>query len=204
MEEKVILRNVPKIPSQQVPIHEIKLAFNENRKKVSKKKVNKLDIGMPTGFIHVEHAGLGAPGGLTEFLKKAGVTENQINDRETKMFIEDFIKKNNVESCINKDALHKAPPPPIRMPKIPAPIYKGPKENSGPAPPPPPPPPMMNSPNAAPPPPPPLGNMSSLPRAKPPPVEEDNRSAFLDSIRMGKSLKVRTKNTFILNPTKLN
>lgn len=82
---------------------------------------------MPTGFVHVEHAGLDAPGGLSEFLKKAGVTENQINDRETKMFIEDFIKKNDVESCIKKDSLHKAPPPPVRMPKIPAPIYKPPK-----------------------------------------------------------------------------
>lgn len=126
-EEKVILRNVPKVPSNQAPIHEIKLAFNENRKKVTKKKVNKLDIGMPTGFVHVDHAGLDAPGGLSEFLKKAGVTENQINDRETKMFIEDFIKKNDVESCIKKDSLHKAPPPPVRMPKIPAPIYKAPK-----------------------------------------------------------------------------
>lgn len=82
---------------------------------------------MPTGFVHVDHAGLDAPGGLSEFLKKAGVTENQINDRETKMFIEDFIKTNDVESCIKKETLHKAPPPPIRMPKIPAPIYKGPK-----------------------------------------------------------------------------
>lgn len=46
---------------------------------------------------------------------------------------------------------------------------------------------MMDSPNAPPPPPP--GNMPSLPRAKPPPVEEDNRSALLDSIRLGKPLK---------------
>lgn len=54
---------------------------------------------------------------------------------------------------------------------------------------------MMDSPNAPPPPPP--GNMPSLPRAKPPPVEEDNRSAFLDSIRMGTNLKVRAIQLFL-------
>lgn len=87
------------------------------------------------------------------------------------------------------------------------PIYKNDlslKENTDSGPPPPPPPPMMGSPNAPAPPPPPPGKMPSLPRAKPPPVEEDNRSALLDSIRMGKNLKVRSKTRFNKFYKKLN
>lgn len=73
------------------------------------KKLTAADISMPTNFQHVVHVGWSAQNGfdmrdndpngseqLNSFLKKAGVSQQELNDRKTRQFIYDFIESNNV------------------------------------------------------------------------------------------------------------
>lgn len=88
------------------------------------KKLTKADISMPTDFKHVVHVGWTAQKGfdlngeevdsLNSFLEKAGVSEQQLNDRETRAFIYDFIQSNNVLDSVKLEQDTngtKAPPP---------------------------------------------------------------------------------------------
>lgn len=88
--------------------------FGANKLKTrSTKKITKADISMPTDFKHVVHVGWTASKGfdlngeevnsLNAFLEKAGVSEQQLNDRETRAFIYDFIQSNNVLDSVKHE-----------------------------------------------------------------------------------------------------
>lgn len=88
--------------------------FGANKlKNRSTKKLTKADISMPTDFKHVVHVGWTAQKGfdlngeevdsLNAFLEKAGVSEQQLNDRETRAFIYDFIQSNNVLDSVKHE-----------------------------------------------------------------------------------------------------
>lgn len=94
-------------------------------KKRSNRKLTKADISMPTNFKHVVHVGWTAQKGfdlngeevsnLNAFLEKAGVSEQQLNDRDTRAFIYDFIQSNNVlDSVKHEKEQHEPPPVPSR------------------------------------------------------------------------------------------
>lgn len=81
---------------------------------------------MPTDFKHVVHVGWTAQKGfdlngeevenLNHFLERAGVSEQQLNDRETRAFIYDFIQSNNVLDSVkleNSDQSGRHVPPPV-------------------------------------------------------------------------------------------
>lgn len=97
--------------------------------KRTKKKLTKADIGMPTGFKHVTHVGWNSESGfkfdgeddeaLKPFLIKAGVSEQQLKDRETKAFIYDFIQSNNVLESIKSEQLYSPPPVEIQKQVVP-------------------------------------------------------------------------------------
>lgn len=77
---------------------------------------------MPTNFKHVVHVGWTAQKGfdlkgdevsnLNSFLEKAGVSEQQLNDRDTRAFIYDFIQSHNVLDSV-KSEKEQVPPPPV-------------------------------------------------------------------------------------------
>lgn len=105
--------------------------FGANKlKNRSTKKLTKADISMPTDFKHVVHVGWTAQKGfdlngeevnsLNAFLEKAGVSEQQLNDRETRAFIYDFIQSNNVLDSVKHEqdsngatTAQMAQPPPV-------------------------------------------------------------------------------------------
>ncbi|XP_034484996.1 neural Wiskott-Aldrich syndrome protein isoform X2 [Drosophila innubila] len=91
--------------------------------KAKKHRVTKADISQPTNFVHVSHVGWDADKGfdlagnesdemLTRFFAKAGVSESQLNDRETREFIYDFIQVNNVLASVKEET--KSPTEPTR------------------------------------------------------------------------------------------
>lgn len=90
-------------------------------KKRSNRKLTKADISMPTNFKHVVHVGWSAQKGydlnneevnnLQSFLQKAGVSEQQLNDRETRAYIYDFIQSNNVLDSVKSEIEQHSPPP---------------------------------------------------------------------------------------------
>lgn len=95
-------------------------------KKRGNRKLTKADISMPTDFKHVVHVGWTAQKGfdlngeevenLNHFLERAGVSEQQLNDRETRAFIYDFIQSNNVLDSVkleNSDQSARNAPPPV-------------------------------------------------------------------------------------------
>ncbi|XP_058127384.1 actin nucleation-promoting factor WAS-like [Anopheles coustani] len=217
-------------PKQQHPQQLASQPLQKPRK--AKGKLSKADIGTPSNFQHVTHVGWDPQGGfdmrgdgdeLNNFLKKAGIRDQQLKDRETRAFIYDFIKTNNVLEQVKSESSDKKqrppappthqnqsgngqrpPPPPPQRPLPPIPTATPPPAvtrppppmQSAPGPPPPPPPPPMMSDGPMPPPPP--------PTMMPPPVKglappipggaaaggaQDDRSALLDSIRKGTTLK---------------
>ncbi|XP_050428511.1 actin nucleation-promoting factor WASL-like [Adelges cooleyi] len=195
---------------------------NKNKAKNSKnKKYTKDQIGLPENFIHVQHIGWDPDRGfdlgqikdpqLNTFFAKAGVSESQLRNPQTREFIYDFIDKHGGIDAI-KDAVDNSPvppplptrirqappppPPPNSMPPMRSLAPPPPRPNNLPSPAkkqdsviiPPPPPPLINS--APPPPPPPPPPQLDLPKVNLP-VESvpDTRSALLDAIRSGKALK---------------
>lgn len=99
-------------------------------KKRGNRKLTKADISMPTDFKHVVHVGWTAQKGfdlngeevenLNHFLERAGVSEQQLNDRETRAFIYDFIQSNNVLDSVklensDQNGRHVPPPVPSRL-----------------------------------------------------------------------------------------
>ncbi|XP_050537126.1 actin nucleation-promoting factor WASL-like [Daktulosphaira vitifoliae] len=208
------------------PQTQINGKVRKNKAKNSKnKKYTKDQIGMPENFRHVQHIGWDPDTGfdlgqikdpqLNTFFAKAGVSESQLRNPQTREFIYNFIDTHGGIDAI-KDAVQDSPvPPPLptrfrQAPPPPPPPYSLPLTRS-PAPPPPRPINVTNPPRkmeniVIPPPPPPLIN--SVPPPPPPPhfdlpkmnTSESNinklndstpdpRSALLEAIRSGKTLK---------------
>lgn len=94
---------------------------NARDKKRANRKLTKADISSPTNFIHIVHVGWNAQKGfdlngeevsnLNAFLQKAGVSEQQLNDRDTRAFIYDFIQSNNVLDSVKLEQNSQSPPP---------------------------------------------------------------------------------------------
>ncbi|XP_037711931.1 neural Wiskott-Aldrich syndrome protein [Drosophila subpulchrella] len=181
-----------------------------NQAKDKKRKVTKADISQPTNFVHISHVGWDADKGfdltgnendqvLNEFFLKAGVSESELKDRDTRAFIYDFIQSNNVLASVKQDSVESpteatppmpppvptrhpsngnqrtAPPPPARQPPPPVPVTV---PGAARAPPPPsrpppistaPPPPPVSAPVVAPPPPPPPPPAAAAVPSPPPP-----------------------------------
>lgn len=94
----------------------------QKSKKGAGKKLTKADIGTPSNFKHVTHVGWDAKKGfdlsgedesLRPFLQKAGISENQLKDRQTRDFIYSFIESHNVEEVMRKEHQTKAAAPPV-------------------------------------------------------------------------------------------
>uniref|UniRef100_A0A182HIA1 WH1 domain-containing protein n=1 Tax=Anopheles arabiensis TaxID=7173 RepID=A0A182HIA1_ANOAR len=159
-------------------------------------KLQKSDIGSPSNFKHVTHVGwdphsgfdlIGAQESLKPFLEKAGVGDQHLKDRDTCAFIYDFIQTNNVLDTVKSEqssGRKQKPPAPPPVPHPPPPSVPGGNHHhqNGQTrnPPPPPPPPMM--PSLKPPAP-------AIPGGGGSDEGGDARSALLDSIRKGTTLK---------------
>lgn len=99
-------------------------------------KIDKSQISSPTNFKHVVHIGWNEQQGfdltgdevktLRPFLEKAGVSERQLCDRDTRDFIYEFVKTNNVlekvtpepegseaDSIVSHSPSKSRPPPPV-------------------------------------------------------------------------------------------
>ncbi len=176
----------------------------DGKKEKDKKKKTKLTkeaIGAPTNFRHVGHVGWDPDKGfdvnsmdpeLKSLFDQAGISEDQLKDKETAKFIYDFIEDHGGVEAVKTEAKRlPAPPVPAPSPSIPSMEAPPPPSRalplpprSSPAPPPPsrgigaPPPPPSRGParggSSAPPPPPPTRNAGapplppSLPRGPPP------------------------------------
>lgn len=90
-------------------------------KKRLNRKLTKADISNPTGFKHLAHVGWNDSkrfeldsdevNTLDTFLKKAGVSEQQLNDRDTRAYIYDFIQSQNVLDVVKSEKQQQVPPP---------------------------------------------------------------------------------------------
>lgn len=88
-------------------------------KKRPNRKLTKADISQPTNFKHLAHVGWNDSkrfelnseevNSLDTFLKKAGVSEQQLNDRDTRAYIYDFIQSHNVLDSVKSE--QQSPPP---------------------------------------------------------------------------------------------
>lgn len=131
-ESGVVLRNTAPTPTAQFSQMPQSNAFagsmglgNNRDRKRSNRKLTKADISMPTNFKHVVHVGWTAQKGydlnneevsnLNAFLEKVGVSDEQLNDRDTRAYIYDFIQSNNVlDSVKSENEKHEPPPVPSR------------------------------------------------------------------------------------------
>lgn len=177
-------------------------------KKEGKKKLTKADIGKPQNFRHISHVGWDPNKGfdfdkvedpqLKQFFEEAGVSENHLRDRDTREFIYDFINAHGGIEAV-KEAV-EPPPVPVRARPPPPPPNRAPPV-APPQPPPPPPPirtlPPRNMSGATasfptsaeiPPPPPPIPSYPPPPPVVQPP-EDNCRSALLQEIRSGTTLR---------------
>lgn len=93
----------PQQPIQQVhvPAH-VYFHRPHDGKKKKKGKLRKEDISLPTNFQHISHVGWDPNKGfdlenvdpkLKQFFSKAGVSERELQDKDTRDFIYDFIDK---------------------------------------------------------------------------------------------------------------
>lgn len=93
-------------------------------KKRPNRKLTKADISQPTNFKHLAHVGWNDSkhfelnsedvNNLDTFLKKAGVSEQQLNDRDTRAYIYDFIQSHNVLDSVKSETQQSPPPVPTR------------------------------------------------------------------------------------------
>nr|XP_009862217.2 uncharacterized protein LOC104266813 isoform X2 [Ciona intestinalis] len=162
------------------PVHvEIKPQIEDGKKakkgKKKKGKLTKADISMPSGFKHVGHVGWDPNKGfdtnnmdpdVKELFNNAGVTEDDMHDKEKAQFIYDFIEKRGGIDAVKQEQKQRGAPPP--------PPQRG--TGGGPPPPPPqrggpPPPPRKDASRSQPPPP----HRSQGP--PPPPPDRGNRQA---------------------------
>ncbi|XP_071452160.1 actin nucleation-promoting factor WASL-like [Hetaerina americana] len=168
------------------------------REKDNRKKITKADIGLPLDFRHVSHVGWDPNRGfdvdnvedpqLKQFFVMAGVSESQLQDRETREFIYDFINRHGGIDAVKED-IHATPSPPSGPsplsvastmppqlqgppPPVPARFVNAPSARTTHAPPPPPqqPPPPVRTGPLPPPPPPPLRTIPRADTFQPPPV----------------------------------
>lgn len=132
---------------------------NGRIRKKPTRKLTKADISMPTNFEHIAHIGWEGKNlsnretvVLSEFLKKAGVSESQMNNRETRQYIYDFIDTNKIldsaqsnvrnYSLNNKPKINfflkiqnanmnqrSAPPPPPSNPPSSRALHRSPQSN---------------------------------------------------------------------------
>ena len=90
-------------------------------KKKKKGKLRKEDISLPTNFQHISHVGWDPNKGfdlenvdpkLKQFFSKAGVSERELQDKDTRDFIYDFIDKHGgIEAAlleVDRKASNKA------------------------------------------------------------------------------------------------
>lgn len=93
-------------------------------KNQKKKKFTKEDIGMPTNFKHVHHIGWNSQthnfeankdidSNMMAFLQSAGVTQAQLQDRNTVKFIYDFLEQNGGRELAIAEVANPPPLPPI-------------------------------------------------------------------------------------------
>lgn len=109
------MNQIPQISTSTIPF------FGRRDKKLPKKVITKDDISMPTDFRHVVSGGWTPRKGfnlnvedvenVNLFLERAGVSEQQLNDRETRNFIDDFIESNNVLDSVKPENAEHAQPP---------------------------------------------------------------------------------------------
>ncbi|XP_034255954.1 neural Wiskott-Aldrich syndrome protein-like isoform X2 [Thrips palmi] len=150
----------------------------DKRRKEEKKKLSKADIGLPQDFRHVSHVGWNPNTGfdvtdevegsaMKQFFAKAGVSETQLQDKNTRDFIYDFIKNHGGIDRVKDEV--QSPDVPLQSPDVPPPPVPARTVQSSAsirtAPPPPPPP----SRNQLPPPPPPSQAAAMAPAPGPPP-----------------------------------
>lgn len=95
---------------------------NRRDKKRPNRKLTKADISNPTGFKHLAHVGWNDNKRfelntdeentvIETFLRKAGVSERELGDRETRDYIYDFIQSRNVLDVVKSEKQQQTPPP---------------------------------------------------------------------------------------------
>ena len=76
--------------------------FSQRSKKGEKRKLKKEDISLPTNFQHISHVGWDPNRGfdlenvdpkLKQFFSRAGVSERELQDKDTRDFIYEFIER---------------------------------------------------------------------------------------------------------------
>lgn len=111
------------------------LLFIAERLAKRKRNITKADISQPSQFRHIAHVGFDPMTGfdvngedeeLNEFFKKAGVSQMQLQDRDTREFIYDFICRNGGREAAVQQVkqtsttkLAPAPPSPVTGPPVP-------------------------------------------------------------------------------------
>ena len=102
-------------------------SLTKEKRKPKQKKVDKSMISGPTGFQHVSHVGYAKGKGLDvnnvppewlETFKKAGLTNEQLQDPKTAKFVMKFMQEHSGEAPVAK---RPPPPPPSRrrVPEVP-------------------------------------------------------------------------------------
>lgn len=125
-----------------------------NKKKQPSIRITKDDIGLPVNFVHISHVGWDPNKGfdinvedpaLKKFFNKAGVSDRQLEDKETRDFIYEFIyahggvdaAKSEVLDITNAAKSLYPPPPSVQIPPTPPPVpARTPVNRSAPPPPP--------------------------------------------------------------------
>jgi len=102
----------------------------KKKDKDSKRRLTKADIGQPNDFRHIVHVGWDPNKGfavdiedpqLKLFFVKAGVSDKELQNRETREFIYDFISTHGgMEAVKDEVVYHQAPQPPVGPPPVPA------------------------------------------------------------------------------------
>ncbi|XP_047102964.1 neural Wiskott-Aldrich syndrome protein-like [Schistocerca piceifrons] len=120
------------IPSRQI---HIPTGSGKRKEKDPKRRITKADISGPKDFRHVTHVGWDPNKGfdldnvddpqLKQFFVKAGVSNRQLQDRETREFIYDFISRHGgmdavKEELVTPPAAIPTPPPAAVPPPVPA------------------------------------------------------------------------------------
>lgn len=111
------------------------ITFSAERKAKRRRNITKADISTPSEFRHVSHVGWDPDKGfdincddpqLNEFFQKAGVSEKQLQDKDTLEFIYDFIDKNGGLEAVQEDVKQTSarkpaptPPSPVAGPPVP-------------------------------------------------------------------------------------
>ena len=100
------------IQQSHQPAH---LYFSMKKKGEKKVKLKKEDISLPTNFQHISHVGWDPNRGfdlenvdpkLKQFFSRAGVSERELQDKETRDFIYNFIEKHGgVEAALQETSL---------------------------------------------------------------------------------------------------